>query len=118
MPPRLFTYGSLMPGRAYAHLLDPAPGEWEVASVNGFIDQNGWGHSTGFPAVILSEAGASIPGMLLTSERLPLLWPQLDDYEGDAYQRIRTRVMRSDGSYVDAFVYTLHADLQQDTYYR
>jgi gamma-glutamylcyclotransferase (GGCT)/AIG2-like uncharacterized protein YtfP len=112
---RLFTYGSLMPGREYAHLLEPAAGTWQPASVRGFIDANGWGHSVGFPAVILDDTGTEIPGMLLTSGVLPSLWASLDEYEGAAYQRSITQATLPDGIKVETFIYTLHPDRQRDT---
>lgn len=109
---RLFTYGSLMPGKAYAHLLEPAGGDWQAASVQGFIEANGWGHSIGYPALILSDTGPLVPGMLLSSRSLLPLWPQLDEYEGIAYRRIETTVRLKDGNSVTAFVYELHPSLR------
>jgi len=114
MPDRLFTYGSLMPGKQYAHLLAAAPGEWLPATVNGYVDTNGWGHSVGYPALILHEDAPPVSGMLLTSSELHKLWPQLDEYEGDAYQRVLAEVNLSDGAQVTAFVYELHQRLQVD----
>jgi len=109
---RLFTYGSLMPGKQYAHLLAEAAGEWQPATITALFDANGWGHSVGYPALIINDSGTVIEGMLLTSSLLHRLWPSLDEYEGDAYQRIVTKVSLADGSQVDAYVYELHKDLQ------
>lgn len=112
MPDRLFTYGSLKPGGQYAHLLSAAGDDWQPATVTGFIDANGWGHSVGYPALILHAAGSPIAGMLLTSPALDVLWPTLDEFEGSAYHRTFTDVQLADGTVVKACVYELHASLQ------
>lgn len=112
MKERLFTYGSLQPGGQYAHLLIPAGDDWQPAMVTGFIDPDGWGHSVGYPALILHAVGRPIPGMLITSSKLHKLWPALDDFEGEAYQRVSTMVTLADGTQVTAFLYTLHENLQ------
>lgn len=113
MNERLFTYGSLQPGGQYAHLLSTAGDDWQPATVTGFIDPDGWGHSIGYPALILHADGVPIPGMLITSSTLHELWPELDDFEGNAYQRVITNVTLADGTLVPAFLYTLHENLQQ-----
>lgn len=109
---RLFTYGSLQPGGQYAHLLSSAGADWQPATVTGFIDPDGWGHSVGYPALILHADGVQIPGMLITSSTLQPLWPALDDFEGEAYQRVSTTVTLADGKQESAFLYALHENLQ------
>ena len=112
---RLFTYGSLMPGGQYAHLLAAAGDNWQPATVTGFIDANGWGHSVGFPALVLDASGAPIAGMVLTSATLHSLWPQLDAFEGVAYERIATEVTLGTGERVAAYIYSLHHSLHCDS---
>lgn len=112
MPERLFTYGSLQPGGQYAHLLSAAGNDWQPATVTGFVDRDGWGHSVGYPALILHARGKQIPGKVITSSTLQKLWPQLDDFEGHAYQRIKTTISLADGSQVEAYIYCLHKALQ------
>ena len=112
MVERLFTYGSLMPGREYAHLLAEAGDDWQEASLTGFVDSDGWGHSVGYPALLVHEAGFKISGMVVTSGNLHKLWPLLDDFEGPAYQRTTTEVVLANGARVIAFVYELNTALQ------
>lgn len=108
----LFTYGSLQPGREYAHLLQTANGLWQPATVTGFVDANGWQHSIGYPALILHEDGQTIQGMLLSSDRLHELWSMLDEFEGDAYERVTGEVTTRFGEIIHANLYQLHRRLQ------
>lgn len=41
MTRRLFVYGTLAPGRPNAHVLAEVPGEWEPATVQGTLLQEG-----------------------------------------------------------------------------
>ena len=100
-----------MPGGQYAHLLDKAGNDWQPASVTGFFDVNGWGHSVGYPALLLHPQGTTITGMLLTSRTLQTLWSELDEFEGAAYLRRQATVTCKDGSQTTAAVYELHPDL-------
>jgi len=109
---RLFTYGSLQPGGQFAHLLTPAGEDWQPATVTGFVEANGWGHSVGYPALIIHANGNSVQGQLLSSDTLHELWTMLDDFEGHAYQRTIAMVALANGSKVSAYVYTLHSSLQ------
>lgn len=109
---RLFTYGSLQPGGQYVHLLAPAGADWQPATATGFVEANGWGHSIGYPALIIHADGKPVHGQLLSSYTLHELWSLLDEFEGEAYQRTITTVSLADGSEVAAYVYTLHSTLQ------
>ncbi len=109
---RLFTYGSLQPGGQYAHLLTPAGDDWQPATATGFVEANGWGHSVGYPALIIHADGRPVRGQLLSSHTLHELWSMLDEFESQAYQRTITTVLLTDGSEVAAYIYTLHSSLQ------
>lgn len=109
---RLFAYGSLQPGGQYAHLLAPAGEDWQPATATGFVESNGWGHSDGYPALIVHKDGNPVRGQLLTSNTLHELWSMLDEFEGEAYQRTVNTVALADGRQVPAHVYTLHSTLQ------
>lgn len=111
MPPCLFVYGSLAPGRPNAHVLADVPGTWEPAAVRGTLLQEGWGAAMGYPGIVLDPHGDRVEGLLFTSEALPEHWARLDAFEGAGYRRVLTVVARADGVAVDAYVYTLADDV-------
>ena len=107
MVERLFVYGTLMPGRPNEHLLRDIGGAWDAATVNGTLHPEGWGATVGYPAVIPDEQGGEVAGFLFSSENLSDHWAALDEFEGEAYERLLTKVKLKDGSTVDAYVYAL-----------
>lgn len=104
---RLFVYGTLAPGRPNAHVLADVPGRWEPATVTGSLLQEGWGAAVGYPGIVLDGRGGEVEGFLFSSEALAELWPRLDAFEGDGYERVLTAVTRENGSTVDAYIYRL-----------
>ncbi|WP_456432307.1 gamma-glutamylcyclotransferase family protein [Nitratifractor sp.] len=108
---RLFVYGTLRPGESASSLLEGIEGDWERGRVQGFVDPRGWGLTGGYPALILSEEGEGIDGMLFTSPSMPRILPQLDAYEGEEYIRSVAWVERDTGERVRAWVYLLRPDL-------
>ena len=104
---RLFVYGTLAPGRANAHVLAGIDGRWEEASVTGKRYAEGWGVALGFPGLVLDPQGEQVAGFLFSSEQLGAYWARLDEFEGEGYERVVARVKRSDGSWVDAYLYEL-----------
>ena len=107
MVERLFVYGTLAPGRPNEHLLGAIGGTWEIATVNGTLYQEGWGAAMGYPGIHLNEHGCEIEGFLFSSENLSLHWAELDEFEGEAYERVIANVKLKDGSTVDAYIYAL-----------
>ena len=106
---RLFVYGTLGPGRPNEHVLKTIGGSWEIASVRGTLRSAGWGAELGFSGIDLVKNGQEIEGFLFTSEALSNHWATLDEFEGDAYERVVTKVSLKDGSNVDAHIYMLRA---------
>jgi gamma-glutamylcyclotransferase (GGCT)/AIG2-like uncharacterized protein YtfP len=104
---RLFVYGTLAPGEANEHMLNKLAGSWQPASIRARHDQQGWGLTMGYPAIVLDEHADRIDGLVFTSIDLALYWPELDDFEGEAYRRVVARVMLEDGTRTDAYVYEL-----------
>ena len=102
---RLFVYGSLAPGGPNEHFLSEVAGTWEEASVTGTLLAEGWGATIGYPAIVLSEVGERVDGFLFTSTELPDHWARLDEFEGEAYERVLAVVKLRDNSPVDAYVY-------------
>ena len=107
MTHRLFVYGTLAPGRPNEHVLADVPGEWEPATVIGTLLPEGWGAAVGYPGILLDEHGGEVEGFLFSSESLAAHWARLDEFEGEGYERVLTRVKLKDGTVVDAYIYRL-----------
>jgi len=104
---RLFVYGTLGPGRANEHVLSAIGGSWEPATVTGTLLQEGWGAAMGFPGIHLDEKGGEVEGFLFSSENLWDNWAAIDEFEGEAYERMLAKVKLKEGSKVDAYIYSL-----------
>ena len=107
MKEKLFVYGTLGLGRPNEHILNDIGGTWETASVIGTLKDKGWGAEMGFPGLELSETGKEIEGFVFTSENLAEHWDSLDEFEGEAYLRVISKVVLKNGHTVDANIYTL-----------
>ena len=80
---RLIVYGSLAPGEANAFLLAGLPGEWHRCRIRGHL-----GNYRGFKSFRYDPRGPEHPAWLLISAELPGVIPDLDDFEGEEYERI------------------------------
>ena len=107
MTNKLFVYGTLGPGRPNEHILENIGGSWEEASVIGILHQEGWGSAMGYPAITLDKDGDKVKGFLFTSTKISEHWSELDEFEGEAYERMLTTVELQNGTTVDAYIYTL-----------
>lgn len=107
MNDKLFVYGTLGLGRPNEHVLSDIGGTWETASVRGILKDKGWGAEMGFPGLELDESGKEIEGFVFTSENLADHWASLDEFEGEAYQRVITKVLLKNGRTIYANIYTL-----------
>ena len=106
---RLFVYGSLQPGGPNAHVLAGIEGDWEPAVVKGKLIDAGWGAGLGYPGLVIDEHGDDVHGQVLASSRLSSRWADLDELEGDEYERIVASVALRSGKEVEAYVYVLRA---------
>jgi len=111
MVQRLFVYGTLAPGRPNAHILSSIDGFWENASVSGSLHAVGWGASLGYPGIIPSETGGDVEGFLFSSNSLSDHWSRLDEFEGEAYERVLVTANLEDGGSVETYVYALREKL-------
>lgn len=114
MTEQLFVYGTLGPGRPNEHVLTPIGGSWQPATVIGTLRHDGWGAEMGYPGIVLGEFGESeggevVEGFLFTAENLSEHWERLDEFEGEGYKRVLTKVKLKDESITDAYIYTLAA---------
>jgi gamma-glutamylcyclotransferase (GGCT)/AIG2-like uncharacterized protein YtfP len=107
---RLFVYGTLVPGGPNEHVLQQIGGTWQPGTVKGTLYKEGWGAALGYPAIVLDAHGAEVHGFLFSSENLPDHWAELDEFEGEGYQRVLTKVTLSDNKIVDAYIYALKGD--------
>ncbi len=107
MTQRLFVYGTLGPGRPNEHVLSTIGGTWENASVNGYLEPQGWGAEMGYPGIVLDDKGDDIKGYIFCSDNLDYHWDELDDFEGEEYLRILTTIKTKNNSSVKAYIYTL-----------
>lgn len=107
MVERLFVYVTLGPGRPNEHVLNNIGGQWFDASVRGFLKQEGWGAAMGYPAIELDDNGDEVVGFVFESANLAAHWQVLDEFEGEAYARVKQQVALTNGEYVEAYVYAL-----------
>ena len=96
---RLIVYGSLAPGEANAFMLAGLAGEWRPCRIRGHL-----GDFRGFKSFRYDPQGPEHPAWLLSSAELPRIIPELDDFEGEGYQR-RLIPAQVHGRWVMAQVY-------------
>jgi gamma-glutamylcyclotransferase (GGCT)/AIG2-like uncharacterized protein YtfP len=79
---RLIVYGSLAPGEANHFLVAGLKGEWRRCQIRGYL-----GHYRGFKSFRYDPQGPEHPAWLLVSDELPRVILELDDFEGEEYER-------------------------------
>lgn len=86
---RLAVYGSLVPGRPNAWVLEPLQGRWIPGGhVRGRLHRQGWGAAHGFPGLEPDPTGDPVRVHVFVSLELPDHWERLDAFEGADYRRI------------------------------
>jgi gamma-glutamylcyclotransferase (GGCT)/AIG2-like uncharacterized protein YtfP len=96
---RLIVYGSLAPGEANHFLVTGLIGEWRRCQIRGHM-----GQYRGFKSFRYDPLGPEHPAWLLESFELPRVISDLDDFEGEEYERIMIPA-QVDGRWVLAQVY-------------
>ena len=105
---KLFVYVSLGPGKPNEHILQKIGGFWKKGSVRGKLFHEGWGAEIGFPGIRLEDKTEVIKGDVFYSERLEEYWDELDEFEGKAYQRLKTTItLEGENEEVGAYIYAL-----------
>jgi len=79
---RLIVYGSLAPGEANHFLVAGLEGEWCRCQIRGHM-----GQYRGFKSFRYAPQGPEHPAWLLASDELPRVISELDDFEGEEYER-------------------------------
>lgn len=103
--PRLFTYGTLMPGERNHPVLAPLGGRWRPARIAGRLLWKHAGTSRAYPGIVLG-GGGRVPGMILEADALEAAWPELDAFEGPEYSR-RLALCDAEGEALAAHLYVL-----------
>ncbi|MEM9121401.1 MAG: gamma-glutamylcyclotransferase [Cyanobacteria bacterium P01_F01_bin.56] len=104
---RLFVYGTLQPGGPNEHVLSAIGGEWIPAVIKGRLIEAGWGAGMGYPGLVIDDSGDEIKGYVFISPSLSNHWPDLDEFEGQEYERISTLVTLPNQDRVKAYIYVL-----------
>lgn len=100
---RLAVYGTLVPGRANAHVLAGIAGEWTRGTIAGTRYEDGW---HGYPGIVLGGDGR-VEVHVLHAAGLADHLGRLDAFEGPGYRRVVAGVRLEDGQHVQAWVYEL-----------
>jgi len=108
---RLFVYGTLAPGKSNHNVLSDLPGEWERATVNGNLVDEGWGSGHGCPGLIPSDDAPQVNGYVFSSNDLTDSWEMLDAFEGADYKREVITAKLSDGVEVESYVYSVRENI-------
>lgn len=96
--------------RLNAAYKNPESSPWQGGTVRGRLEEKGWGAAVGFPGIVLGAASSTeVDGWLLTATALADHWAELDEFEGDEYERLLTDVVLDDGTEVKAWIYGLRA---------
>ena len=105
---KLFVYGTLGPGQPNEHILKKIGGTWESGFVIGKLYEEGWGAEMGYPGIRLDEKEEKVNGHIFSSNQLEEYWSELDSFEGEAYQKVKTTIVLHESlTEVDAFIYAL-----------
>jgi gamma-glutamylcyclotransferase (GGCT)/AIG2-like uncharacterized protein YtfP len=89
---RLIVYGSLAPGGPNAFMLAGLVGEWYRCLIRGHL-----GRCRGFKSFRYDAQGPELSAWLLSSAELPRVIQDLDDFEGEEYERIIIQARVGDG---------------------
>lgn len=101
----LAVYGTLQPGEPNHWVLRSIPGTWLAGTVRGWRYEITWGPASGYPGLTLDNAGVDIDVAILVSQALPRHWHEVDEFEGDGYQRVQAQVIYDDGQVGKAWIY-------------
>ncbi len=64
----------------------------------------------GCPGIVPTEDGDEVEGFVFSSAHLMDLWPMLDEFEGEGYERVSVTVRVNGTHDVEAYVYALNRD--------
>jgi gamma-glutamylcyclotransferase (GGCT)/AIG2-like uncharacterized protein YtfP len=102
---KIFVYGSLMPNEKNNFILKKLNGTWRKAYTFGHLKIINLGIKEKYKSIILDIKGKKIFGYIFSSFALKYLWKQLDEFEGDNYQRVESEFFISSTKRINAYVY-------------
>jgi gamma-glutamylcyclotransferase (GGCT)/AIG2-like uncharacterized protein YtfP len=99
---KLFTYGTLVPGKPNNSIISALEGKWERCTTSGQIIE-----VSGLSMFRWEPYGQNIKGQLFVSPDISKQWTDLDKFEGDRYKRCMITVDTNTGisvanAYLDA----------------
>ncbi|GAB5454144.1 MAG: gamma-glutamylcyclotransferase [Henriciella sp.] len=103
---RLAIYGTLAPGEVNHHQVSMMRGTWFDGTVRGWLSEDGWGATHGFPGLRLNSEGDKIKVQVLETPELPDHWERLDEFEGEEYARVTADVYTGE-RWVKAQIYVV-----------
>lgn len=112
MPNNLFIYGTLKPGEANEHILQPVEEKFVKATLKGYTFDTEWEKSFGYPGITKGNVKDKINSYLFSSDNLSKYWDDLDAFETHAYKRIKVQVHLTNNTIAIAFVYIINLDFK------
>jgi len=86
-------------------ILKKLNGTWRKAYTFGHLKIINLGIKEKYKSIILDTKGKKIFGYIFSSFALKYLWKQLDEFEGDNYQRVESEFFISSTKRINAYVY-------------
>ena len=103
----LFVYGTLQKGKQHENFLNNLNGSWKKGYVFGKLLNISSGQDYGYPALKLDAKGSKIYGMIFHLKDLESHIKKIDEFEGDSYKRIISKIILEDGSQIESYLYEL-----------
>jgi len=107
----LAVYGALAPGESGHWVVSRIRGEWVQGTVKGHVFEITWGPATGYQGFLPDADGATIEVHVLLSDELDKKWREIDDFEGQGYDRIAIEVELASGELQSAQIYVALTDI-------
>ena len=103
----LFVYGTLQKGKQHERILKKINGRWKKGFVNGKLLNLNSGSDYGYPGLKLDKKGSKIYGMIFQSKELKKYIKKIDEFEGNNYRRVISKVFLKDGSIINSYLYEI-----------
>lgn len=107
----LAVYGSLVPGEANHWVVSRISGDWVTGTTRGYTFDITWGPADGYEGFLPDPDGGEVELSVLLSTELDKKWREIDDFEGNGYERRQLPVQLADGTVVDAHIYVALTDV-------
>ena len=99
--------GLFQKGKQHEDLLKDLNGTWKKGYVFGKLINIGFGSDYGYPGLKLEKGGSKIFGMVFQSKNLEKKLLKIDEFEGENYKRIISKIFLDDSSEIMAYLYEL-----------